>query len=105
MGGYLDAIYVDGKRFRRVAGRRRLAPERARGEYRTCRYDDPNRFDGGARLLRREEDRYIASLRADRRLTGPWRLFLDYHYTRNDSNFRVYDYSRHQLMAGVETAL
>lgn len=77
----------------------------ARGEYRTSRYNDPNRIDGGTRLLRREEDRYIASLRADRRLGGPWRLFLDYHYTRNDSNFRIYDYSRHQFMAGIEAAL
>lgn len=76
----------------------------ARGEYRYSHYDDPNRIDGGVRLTR-EEDRYIAALRADRPLTGPWRLFLDYSYSRNDSNLPVYEYARHQLMTGIETTL
>ena len=75
----------------------------ARGEYRASRYNDPNRVGGDE--LTREEDRYLFGVRADRRLDNRWRLFVDYSYTSNDSNFSAYDYSRHQLMGGVEATL
>jgi len=76
----------------------------ARGEYRVSRYDDPDRLDGGFEVTRKD-DRYGFALRANRRLTAPWRAFVDYSYYRNQSNLDIYDYSRYQLMVGIELAL
>jgi len=79
-----------------------------RGEYRVSRYRDPNLIDAGPlgilEVTRRDE-RYGFALRANRRLTAPWRAFIDYGYYRNGSNLDIYDYSRHQLMAGIEASL
>lgn len=75
------------------------------GEYRISRYNDPHRLDGGTVEVTREDDRYGIALRASRRLTAPWRVFIDYNYYRNESNLNVYDYARHQLQAGIEAAL
>jgi len=81
----------------------------ARGEYRVSRYGDPNLIDAGPPLgiveVRRRDRRYGFALRADRRLAAPWRLFADYSYYRNESNLDTYDYSRQQLMAGIEVSL
>jgi tetratricopeptide (TPR) repeat protein len=77
----------------------------ARGEYRISRYNDPNVLNGGALEVTRKDNRYGLALRANRRLSAPWRAFVDYSYYRNDSNLDTYDYSRHQLMAGIEVAL
>ena len=79
----------------------------ARGEYRVSRYGDPNRLNvnGGTLEVTRKDDRFGFALRANRRLTPLWRAFVDYSYYRNDSNLDTYDYSRHQLMAGIEAAL
>jgi hypothetical protein len=80
----------------------------ARGEYRVSRYGDPNLIDAGALgtlEVTRRDRRYGFALRADRRLTAPWRVFIDYSYYRNESNLDTYDYSRHQLMAGIEASL
>ena len=56
-------------------------------------------------MVTREDKRYGLTLRANRRLTTRWRVIVDYSYYRNASNLDTYDYSRHQLLAGVETAL
>jgi len=81
----------------------------ARGEYRVSRYGDPNLIDEGPPLgileVTRKDRRYGFALRANRRLTAPWGVFIDYSYYRNDSNLDTYDYSRHQLMAGIEATL
>ena len=80
----------------------------ARGEYRVSRYGDPNLIDGGALgtlEVTRKDQRYGFALRANRGLTPLWRAFIDYSYYRNQSNLDTYDYSRHQLMAGIEAAL
>ncbi len=77
----------------------------ARGEYRVSRYNDPNLLNGGTLEVTRKDDRYGFALRANRRLTPLWRAFVDYSYYRNQSNLDTYDYSRHQLMAGIEAAL
>lgn len=74
----------------------------ARGEYRTSRYNDPHRLDGGTREVTREDDRYGIDLRASRRLTALRRVFIDYSYYRNNSNLGAYDYNRHQVLVGVE---
>jgi hypothetical protein len=77
----------------------------ARGEYRVSRYNDPNLINGGTLEVTRKDDRYGFALRANRRLTAPWRVFIDYSYYRNQSNLDTYDYSRNQFMAGIEAAL
>jgi tetratricopeptide (TPR) repeat protein len=77
----------------------------AHGEYRVSRYNDPNRLNGGTLEVRRKDDRYGFALRANRRLAAPWRAFVDYSYYRNDSNLNSYDYSRYQLMVGIEGVL
>ncbi len=77
----------------------------ARGDYRVSRYDDPNLVNGGTLEVTRKDRRYGFALRANRRLTVPWRVFIDYSYYRNESNLDTYDYGRHQLMAGIEVAL
>ena len=81
----------------------------ARGEYRVSRYGDPNLIDEGPPLgileVTRKDRRYGFALRANRRLTAPWGVFIDYSYYRNDSNLDTYDYSRQQLMAGIEATL
>src|SRR6266705_3182310 len=80
----------------------------ARGEYRVSRYRDPNLIDGGAQGIlevTRRDQRYGFALRASRPVAAPWRVFIDYSYYRNESNLDPYDYSRHQLMAGIEASL
>ncbi len=81
----------------------------ARGEYRVSRYRDPDLIDAGPPLgileVTRRDRRYGFGLRADRRLSAPWHLFMDYSYYRNESNLDTYDYSRQQLMAGIEASL
>lgn len=74
----------------------------AYAEYRSSRYRDPHRLDGGVRVLRREDGRYALAARASRGLGGDRRLFVDYSYYRNDSNIDGYSYGRHQLMIGLE---
>ncbi len=79
----------------------------ARGEYRVSRYADPNLIDGGVLGIlevTRRDRRYGFALRANRRTTAPWRVFIDYSYYRNESNLDTYDYGRHQLMAGIEAS-
>ena len=52
--------------------------------------------------ITRTDRRYGAAVRAYRRISGPWRVFVDYTGYRNDSTIDVYDYTRHQVMAGIE---
>ena len=77
----------------------------ARGEYRFSRYDDPYVLNGGTLEITREDRRLGFEARANRRLTGPWRVFIGYSSYRNDSTIDTYDYSRYQLLAGVEIVL
>ena len=80
----------------------------ARGEYRVSRYGDPNLIDEGALGIlevTRKDRRYGFALHANRRLTAPWGVFIDYSYYRNGSNLDTYDYSRQQLIAGIEATL
>ncbi len=77
----------------------------ARGEYRVSRYRDPDRLNGGTLEVTRKDDRYGLALRAIRRMSAPWRVFIDYSSYRNQSNLDTYDYSRHQWLGGIEAAL
>lgn len=75
----------------------------ARGEYRASRYNNPN--VDGASEARREDDRYGFALRGERRIDARWSLFLAYEYHDNRSTLQAFDYSRHQLVAGLEASL
>jgi tetratricopeptide (TPR) repeat protein len=77
----------------------------ARGEYRFSRYDDPYILNGGTLEITREDRRLGFEARAYRRLAGPWHVFIGYSSYRNDSTIDTYDYSRYQLLAGVEIVL
>ena len=77
----------------------------ARVEYRYSYYSDPYRLDDGALVIKREDKRYGVAARAYRRLAGPWRVFIDYSYYRNDSTIDTYDYVRQQLLGGIEIVL
>jgi Tetratricopeptide repeat len=74
----------------------------ARGEYRFSRYGDPYVLNGGTLVVNREDKRYGIAVHAYRRLSGPWRVFADGSYYRNDSTIDAYDYSRYQVLAGIE---
>ena len=76
----------------------------ARGEYRVSRYNDPDLLNGGALEIRHKDERRGFVVRASRGLTVPWRVFVDTSYYRNNSNIDIYDYSRYQLMVGIEAA-
>jgi len=75
----------------------------ARGEYRTSRYNDPDRQNGLE--VTRKDHRYGFALRASRPLSTPWRAFVDTSYYRDESNLDIYDYRRYQLMVGIEAVL
>jgi len=77
----------------------------ALGEYRYSYYSDPYRLNDGALVIKREDERFGIAARAQRRLSGPWRVFIDYSYYRNDSTIDTYDYTRHQVLAGVEIVI
>ena len=74
----------------------------ARGEYRFSRYDDPYILNGGAQEITREDRRLGFEARAIHSLAGPWRAFIGYSSYRNDSTIDTYDYSRYQVLAGIE---
>lgn len=74
-----------------------------RGEYRYSDYTDPYRISNGTTTeVKREDHRYLAGVRGQRRLSEKTDLFLDYRYIDNDSTLEAYDYARHQIMGGIE---
>jgi len=75
----------------------------ARAEYRFSRYNDPYVLNGVE--ITREDKRFGIAARAYRVMAGPWRVFADYSYYRNESTIDIYDYSRYQVLAGVEIVL
>ncbi|HKW39503.1 MAG TPA: tetratricopeptide repeat protein [Burkholderiales bacterium] len=75
----------------------------ARAEYRFSRYDDP--YVLGGETTTREDRRFGVALHASRRVSGPWRVFVDYSGYRNDSSIGTYAYTRHQALAGIEAVM
>ncbi|MDR9437726.1 MAG: tetratricopeptide repeat protein, partial [Thiohalophilus sp.] len=70
-----------------------------RGEYRYSDYADPYRISNGTITeVQREDHRYLAGVRGQRKLSEKTDLFLDYRYIDNDSTLEAYDYARHQIM-------
>ena len=74
-----------------------------RAGYRFSRYNDPYVLNGVE--VTREDKRFGIAARAYRSLAGPWRAFADYSYYRNESTIDIYDYSRYQVLAGIEVVL
>lgn len=74
-----------------------------RAEYRFSSYHDPYVLSG--ETISRVDRRYGIAVHASRRLSGPWRFFVDYSGYRNDSTIDTYDYTRHQAMAGIEVLI
>jgi tetratricopeptide (TPR) repeat protein len=75
----------------------RIAPQ---ASYELSRYADPNRDAAGAVDTR--EDRYVqVGFRLARKLGADWKLFADYSYSDNDSNFGEFSYVRNVVMVGV----
>jgi tetratricopeptide (TPR) repeat protein len=75
----------------------------ARGEYRYSYYRDPYVLSGVE--VTRKDNRVGLAARSYRALTGPWRVFIDYSYYRNNSTIDTYDYTRYQLLGGIEIVL
>jgi len=75
----------------------------ARAAYRYSRYNDPYVLNGVE--ITREDKRFGIVARAVRSLAGPWRVFADYSSYRNKSTIDIYDYSRYQVLAGIEIVL
>ncbi|MCF8036522.1 MAG: tetratricopeptide repeat protein [Desulfobacteraceae bacterium] len=74
-------------------------------KYRQSRYPDASRqinADGSVTRKKREDDRFIFSIRTGYALTGDLTLFAEYYRTDNDSNFPQYDYTSNQFMGGLE---
>jgi tetratricopeptide (TPR) repeat protein len=77
----------------------------ARAEYRYSYYADPYVFDDGALVAKRKDSRFGFAARAVHRLSGPWRVFVDYSSYRNNSTLDIFDYTRYQALAGIEVLL
>lgn len=68
--------------------------------YRYSRYNDPTELADGTHKTRKE-NRYRATLDFSRYLKKGRTLTAEYRYTSNASNFRRYDYHRHEVMLNV----
>lgn len=65
-------------------------------------YDRPDAVVG----IRREDNRYFAAVSLARPVIYEWlSLALDYDFTRNDSNIRLYDYERNAVTVSVTANL
>ncbi|NIP71589.1 MAG: hypothetical protein GWO16_00465 [Gammaproteobacteria bacterium] len=72
------------------------------GEYRHSRYRDADVTASG--IVTREDDKVELSLGAERALTRTVRLFGLYTYTDNDSELASFDYTRSEILGGIEWA-
>lgn len=76
----------------------------ARGDIRYSRYQDDHRLVSGADVVseRRTDNRLRGVLLAEYRLTGPWLVLAEWSMLNNRSTIDRYDYSRREVMVGVE---
>lgn len=68
--------------------------------YTRSRYADADLRASGMVATREDDERQV-TLRASYRLTDFWRLFGDYTYTDNRSNFPEFSYSQHVISLGA----
>ena len=68
--------------------------------YTQSRYADADQRASGL-VATREDDEWLVTLRATYRLTEFWRLFGDYTYTDNRSNFPEFSYSQRIVSLGA----
>lgn len=76
----------------------------ARGDLRHSRYQDDYRLvsDGEVVSERRTDNRLRGVLLAEYRLAGPWLMLAEWSMLDNRSTIDRYDYSRREMMVGVE---
>jgi len=76
----------------------------ARGDIRHSRYRDDHRLVSGNAVVseRRTDNRLRGVLLAEYRLTGPWLVLAEWSMLNNRSTIERYDYSRREVMIGVE---
>lgn len=76
----------------------------ARGDIRHSRYRDDYRLvsDGEVVSERRTDNRFRGMLLAEYRLAGPWLMLAEWSMLNNHSSIERYDYSRREVMVGVE---
>ena len=76
----------------------------ARGDIRHSRYQDDYRLvsDGDVVSERRTDNRFRGMLLAEYRLAGPWLMLAEWSMLNNRSSLERYDYSRREVMVGVE---
>lgn len=76
----------------------------ARGEIRHSRYRDDHELVSGTDVVseRRTDSRLRGVLLAEYRLTGPWLVLAEWSMLNNSSTIERYDYSRREVMVGVE---
>ncbi|MEP1213528.1 MAG: tetratricopeptide repeat protein [Marinobacter sp.] len=84
-----------------VSGRLSLG---ARGDIRHSRYQDDHRLvsDGEVVAERRTDNRLRGVLLAEYRMAGPWLVLTEWSMLNNRSTIERYDYSRREVMVGVE---
>jgi tetratricopeptide (TPR) repeat protein len=76
-----------------------------RGEFRRSLYPDANtrlNQDGSVIRNKREDDRLVAALRGEYKITPETSIFAEYHHTDNDSNVFNYTYASNQILLGVQ---
>lgn len=76
----------------------------ARGDIRYSRYRDDHRLVSGADVVseRRSDNRLRGVLLAEYRLAGPWLVLAEWSMLNNRSTIDRYDYSRREVMVGIE---
>lgn len=84
-----------------VSGRLSLA---ARGDIRHSRFKDDHQLVSGTGVIseRRTDNRLRGVLLAEYRLAGPWLMLAEWSMLNNRSSIERYDYSRREVMVGVE---
>lgn len=95
-----NRIYVDATRF--VSD---TMDVQLRAEYQTGKYADENvqtNPDNTVTIAKRDDDRFITSLRTTYRLSDAWDVFGEYAYTNNSSKFSEYEYHDNQISIGIE---
>ena len=69
-------------------------------EVRDSQYQDGNRYMGGL-LLKRDDQRYKASVQALWQVAQDWNVNVSYSYMDNQSNIEIYDYQQSLLKLGI----
>lgn len=75
-----------------------------RGDFRHSRYKDAHRLVSGSDVVseRRTDNRLRGILLAEYRITSQWLMLAEWSMMNNRSSIERYDYSRREVMVGIE---